>query len=58
MQKVPVEAVGESRQYERAVAELVLMISPFAPMFASELWTGLATVADKLPQFDWVRYVV
>ena len=49
------EALRHSRQYQRSVAELIVMICPFAPMFASELWSGLATVADKMSQFDWVR---
>jgi len=31
------------------------MICPFAPMFASELWTALSAFANKTPQFDWVR---
>ena len=54
LQKIPQEAVSHSRQFERSLAELVIMICPFAPMFASELWTGLATVADRTSQFDWV----
>jgi len=31
------------------------MICPFAPMFASELWTALSAFANKTPQFNWVR---
>lgn len=50
--------IGHSQQYERSVAELVVMISPFAPMFACELWTGFVTVAHKTSQFDWVRPVL
>ena len=42
-----------SSQYERSVADLVIMICPFAPMFASELWAGLSSVA-RSSQFDWV----
>jgi len=44
-----------SRQYERSVADLIIMMCSFAPMFACELWSGLASVADKTSsQFDWV----
>jgi len=58
LQKVPLEAVDHSWQFERSLAELIIMICPFAPMFACELWTGLATVANKTSQFDWVQWIV
>lgn len=55
---MPSEAVCHSPQYERSVADLVIMLGPYAPMFASELWTGLASVARSTSYFDWVRSVL
>jgi leucyl-tRNA synthetase len=61
MKKLPRSVVSHSQQYERLLAELVIMISPFAPMFACELWSGLASVLrDKMTnkQFDWGELVL
>jgi len=52
------ETAGVSCEYERSLADLVIMISPFAPMFASELWSALAAVANKTSQYDWVRIIL
>ncbi|GFS06510.1 leucine--tRNA ligase [Elysia marginata] len=38
--KVPHEVSRGSKAYERALADLIIMISPMAPHFASELWSG------------------
>jgi len=47
LKKVPKAAIGSSVQFEKSLAELVIMISPFAPMFASELWNGMASASRK-----------
>ena len=47
--------MGVSREFERCVAALVIMLAPLAPMFASELWAGIRSVPHKLSdQHDWV----
>lgn len=38
MRKVSIECVRKSREYERALAVQIIMLAPFAPHFASELW--------------------
>lgn len=34
-----VECLRKSREYERALVVQILMLAPFAPHFASELWS-------------------
>ncbi|CAG5132754.1 unnamed protein product, partial [Candidula unifasciata] len=46
LMKVPPEVTSTSKAYERALADLVVMLSSMAPHFASELWAGLADVAQ------------
>ncbi|XP_012935137.1 probable leucine--tRNA ligase, mitochondrial [Aplysia californica] len=46
LSKVPREVARSSRAYERAVGDLVVMLGVMAPHFASELWVGLADVAQ------------
>ena len=54
-QKIPADHVSWSYEFERAVADLVVMVSPFAPNFASELWAGLQSISSRLkPDYNWV----
>ncbi|XP_059164459.1 probable leucine--tRNA ligase, mitochondrial isoform X2 [Physella acuta] len=46
LMQVPASVSSRSEAFERAVADLVIMISPMAPHFASELWVGLSDVAQ------------
>ncbi|XP_011643663.1 probable leucine--tRNA ligase, mitochondrial [Pogonomyrmex barbatus] len=39
LRKVNIECMRKSREYERALAVQIIMLAPFAPHFASELWT-------------------
>ncbi|KAM4028229.1 leucine--tRNA ligase, mitochondrial isoform 1-T2 [Anomaloglossus baeobatrachus] len=46
--------VQHSREFEDALASLIIMISPMAPHLASELWKGMGHVAHKLcHQYNW-----
>ncbi|XP_071562472.1 leucine--tRNA ligase, mitochondrial [Temnothorax nylanderi] len=38
LRKVSVECLRKSREFERALAVQIIMLAPFAPHFASELW--------------------
>ncbi|KAL5021562.1 hypothetical protein ScPMuIL_000717 [Solemya velum] len=58
LKKVPVDYIGTSPQFSRAVTDLVIMISPFAPHFASELWAGLADCADHESLYIWNESVL
>ncbi|XP_069586258.1 leucine--tRNA ligase, mitochondrial [Ranitomeya imitator] len=51
--------VQHSREFEDALASLIIMISPMAPHLASELWKGMGHVAHKLcPQYSWSKDVL
>lgn len=54
LQKVSADGICNSFEFERSLAELVVMLYPFAPMFANELWSGLASVASRNINFQWV----
>jgi len=38
LRKVGIECLRKSREFERALAVQIIMLAPFAPHFASELW--------------------
>ena len=46
--------MSRSAEFERCVALLVKMLAPLAPMFASELWSGLQQIDNKLADLNWV----
>ncbi|XP_036151176.1 probable leucine--tRNA ligase, mitochondrial isoform X2 [Monomorium pharaonis] len=48
LRKVGVECLKKSREYERALAVQIIMLAPFAPHFASELWTIFRSVKHLL----------
>lgn len=43
-----VECMKKSREYERALAVQIIMLAPFAPHFASELWSAFSEVKHHL----------
>ncbi|XP_013399604.1 probable leucine--tRNA ligase, mitochondrial [Lingula anatina] len=55
LKKFPKEGVLYSKEYERALCDLVVMVAPAAPMFASELWEGIRNCAGRLnDHYSWV----
>ncbi|GFO02735.1 leucine--tRNA ligase [Plakobranchus ocellatus] len=52
LSKVPLEISRNSRAYERALGDLLVMISPIAPHFTSELWVGLRS-CTMYDSHDW-----
>ncbi|KAL6433606.1 hypothetical protein ACFW04_006591 [Cataglyphis niger] len=46
--KVNVECLRKSHEYERALAVQIIMLAPFAPHFASELWATFCSVKHHL----------
>ena len=48
LQKIVPDHVPHSYEFERAVADLIIMVSPFAPSFASELWAGVQSVRARM----------
>ncbi|XP_072009502.1 leucine--tRNA ligase, mitochondrial isoform X1 [Engystomops pustulosus] len=53
------QVVQHSKEYEDALASLIIMVSPMAPHLASELWKGMGHVTHKLcTQYDWSKDVL
>ncbi|EFN67462.1 Probable leucyl-tRNA synthetase, mitochondrial [Camponotus floridanus] len=48
LRKVSIECLRKSREYERALAVQIIMLAPFAPHFASELWAIFCSVKHHL----------
>ncbi|KAL6422541.1 hypothetical protein ACFW04_010651 [Cataglyphis niger] len=48
LRKVNIECLRKSREYERALAVQIIMLAPFAPHFASELWAIFCSVKHHL----------
>ena len=49
--------MGASREYERGLGALIVMLAPLAPHFASELWAAFVDNASKesaTSDFDFV----
>lgn len=42
------ECLRKSREYERALVVQIIMLTPFAPHFASELWATFCSVKHHL----------
>ncbi|OWF34737.1 leucine--tRNA ligase, mitochondrial [Mizuhopecten yessoensis] len=51
--KVPVDVLAHSPQAELALADLIIMLSPMAPAFASELWTAMKSQASGRTHHKW-----
>ncbi|KYN10120.1 putative leucyl-tRNA synthetase, mitochondrial [Trachymyrmex cornetzi] len=48
LRKVDLECLRKSREFERALAVQIIMLAPFAPHFASELWTTFCSAKYHL----------
>ncbi|KAH0946768.1 hypothetical protein HN011_011740 [Eciton burchellii] len=48
IRKVSKECLRKSRQYERALAVQIIMLAPFAPHLASELWANFCSAKNHL----------
>ncbi|KOC68609.1 putative leucine--tRNA ligase, mitochondrial [Habropoda laboriosa] len=48
LRKVSIQCMQKSREYERALAVQIIMLAPFAPHFASELWAAFSSVKHHL----------
>ncbi|EZA55183.1 putative leucyl-tRNA synthetase, mitochondrial [Ooceraea biroi] len=48
LRKVSKECSRKSLQYERALAAQIIMLAPFAPHFAAELWANFCSVKNHL----------
>ncbi|XP_076626527.1 leucyl-tRNA synthetase, mitochondrial isoform X2 [Colletes latitarsis] len=55
LRKVSLECMKKSREYERALAVKIIMLAPFAPHFASELWAAFCSAKHHLISENEVR---
>ncbi|XP_064641468.1 probable leucine--tRNA ligase, mitochondrial isoform X2 [Lineus longissimus] len=53
LMKLPDYVVQRSALFEQALCDLVIMLSPMVPMFASELWAGLSSIQSKSGDYNW-----
>ncbi|XP_055955950.1 leucine--tRNA ligase, mitochondrial [Patella vulgata] len=59
LKKCPHGIMYESYEFERSLCDLIIMISPFVPMFASEVWTALTSVARQTDHiYQWSEVVL
>lgn len=45
---MPPEIYAHSSQFERALACQIILLAPMAPHFASELWSGFTSAANRI----------
>ncbi|XP_068626458.1 leucine--tRNA ligase, mitochondrial [Battus philenor] len=45
---MPPETVAKSKEYELALASLIIMLTPVSPHFCSELWAGFLSAPNRL----------
>ncbi|XP_047525766.1 probable leucine--tRNA ligase, mitochondrial [Pieris napi] len=58
---VPAEVIAKSKEFELALASLIIMLSPVTPHFCSELWAGLMSAPNRIgseTQFSWNAHVL
>ena len=59
--KLEEKEMGVSLAFERAMADMIIMLFPFAPMFAAEMWQGFASAPWHYPElsakYDWNKDV-
>lgn len=55
IRRMPSYVVAHSKQYERALAAQIILLSPMAPHFASELWSGFISAPNRLniDEINW-----
>ncbi|KAK4873218.1 hypothetical protein RN001_015247 [Aquatica leii] len=58
LRKVPPSVFAHSLQFERTLGALLIVLTPIAPHFACELWSGFSAAPNRLgDEFDWDRLV-
>lgn len=58
MRKIPPHIRVQIPEFERALSDLIILLSPFTPCFASELWAGVAQVASSSSSYNWEQNVL
>ncbi|CAH2050359.1 unnamed protein product, partial [Iphiclides podalirius] len=59
---IPPEIIANSKEYELALAQLIIMLTPVTPHFCSELWAGFLSAPNRLCDnthlIDWDKSVL
>lgn len=61
IRKMPPYVFAKSLQFERALAAQIILLSPMAPHFASELWSGFLEAPNRLNhsnEISWEKSVL
>ncbi|CAB3240586.1 unnamed protein product [Arctia plantaginis] len=48
LRNVPPEVVARSKEFQKALASLIIMLSPVMPHFGSELWAGFLSAPNRV----------
>ncbi|KAJ8735536.1 hypothetical protein PYW07_007156 [Mythimna separata] len=60
--KIPPEVIAKSKEFEKSLAVLIIMLAPVTPHFCSELWAGIQSaphrVCDTSNLIDWEKNVL
>ncbi|KAJ0182554.1 hypothetical protein K1T71_001923 [Dendrolimus kikuchii] len=60
--KIPPEVIAKSKEFELALASLIIMLSPVTPHFCCELWAGFASAPNRVCEnsnfIDWNKNVL
>ncbi|XP_021187307.3 probable leucine--tRNA ligase, mitochondrial [Helicoverpa armigera] len=60
--KLPPEVLAKSKEFEKALAVLIIMLAPVTPHFCSELWAGLQSaphrICDASNLINWDKNVL
>ncbi|XP_044765914.1 probable leucine--tRNA ligase, mitochondrial [Coccinella septempunctata] len=56
LRKMPPYVFARSLQFERALAAQIILLSPMAPHFASELWSGFLQAPNRLNHSSEIRW--
>ncbi|KPJ16720.1 putative leucyl-tRNA synthetase, mitochondrial [Papilio machaon] len=59
---IPPEVIANSKEYELALAALIIMLTPVTPHFCSELWAGFLSTPNRINNnsviIDWQKSVL
>uniref|UniRef100_A0A2A4JI67 leucine--tRNA ligase n=1 Tax=Heliothis virescens TaxID=7102 RepID=A0A2A4JI67_HELVI len=60
--KLPPEVLAKSKEFEKALAVLIIMLAPVTPHFCSELWAGIQSaphrICDTSNLINWDKNVL
>lgn len=59
---IPPHVIAKSKEYELALATLLIMLTPVTPHFCAELWSGFISAPNRIsldsPIVNWEKIVL